>query len=136
MFLGLVIVTCMQKSCKRSSCSKSKNLHTVFSNTIVFLYEPFAHCTLRIHSNPLVYTSYGKPNPLVFKNAENVLRGLLHPDRTSPHHVPDQFRTLYMVGDNPKVDIRGARQVHLHYPRISLSLSLVVSINLLYLYCC
>lgn len=106
-----------RKVAREALVANPRTLHAVFSNTIVFLYEPFAHCTLRIHSNPLVYTSYGKPNPLVFKNAENVLRSLLHPDRTSPH-VPDQFRTLYMVGDNPKVDIRGARQVHLHYPRI------------------
>ncbi|GLT43270.1 hypothetical protein SLA2020_172320 [Shorea laevis] len=70
----------------------------------------------RIHTNSLQYTSFGKPNPFVFKNAENVLKQLvssLHPN----HNVVDSansgshhFQRLYMIGDNPSVDIRGARQ--------------------------
>ncbi|XP_010496797.1 PREDICTED: uncharacterized protein YKR070W isoform X1 [Camelina sativa] len=63
----------------------------------------------RIHDNPLEYTSFGKPNPFVFKNAEDVLKEIA----TSPHSSTEgshHFRTLYMIGDNPKIDIRGARQ--------------------------
>ncbi|CAG7870012.1 unnamed protein product [Brassica rapa] len=61
----------------------------------------------RIHDNPLEYTSFGKPNPFVFKNAEDVLKEIptSHSNQGSHH-----FKTLYMVGDNPKIDIRGARQ--------------------------
>ncbi|CAH2065318.1 unnamed protein product [Thlaspi arvense] len=64
----------------------------------------------RIHAKPLEYTSFGKPNPFVFKNAEDVLKEIAastHPHSNQGSH---QFRTLYMVGDNPKIDIRGARQ--------------------------
>uniref|UniRef100_A0A1J3DLE3 CDP-alcohol phosphatidyltransferase class-I family protein C22A12.08c n=2 Tax=Noccaea caerulescens TaxID=107243 RepID=A0A1J3DLE3_NOCCA len=61
----------------------------------------------RIHDNPLEYTSFGKPNPFVFKNAEDVLKEITHSHSNSGSH---DFRTLYMVGDNPKIDIRGARQ--------------------------
>ncbi|OWM67956.1 uncharacterized protein YKR070W [Punica granatum] len=63
----------------------------------------------RVHPEPLMYTSYGKPNPSVFRNAENILGSLVIPDKSSSHIQP-RFRMLYMVGDNPKVDIRGARQ--------------------------
>nr|GLL36223.1 uncharacterized protein YKR070W-like [Ipomoea trifida] len=64
-----------------------------------------------IHPKALEYTSYGKPNPFVFKNAETTLMQL------SPHCQNSQasggmhsFKTLYMVGDNPSIDINGARQ--------------------------
>nr|GME13277.1 uncharacterized protein YKR070W-like [Ipomoea batatas] len=64
-----------------------------------------------IHPKALEYTSYGKPNPFVFKNAERTLMEL------SPHCQNSQasggmhsFKTLYMVGDNPSIDINGARQ--------------------------
>ncbi|KAL8496778.1 hypothetical protein ACS0TY_020453 [Phlomoides rotata] len=50
----------------------------------------------------LEYTSYGKPNPSVFKNAENILMEVM------PSSYP--FKTLYMIGDNPSVDIKGAQQ--------------------------
>ncbi|CAN1171054.1 Uncharacterized protein YKR070W [Linum perenne] len=70
----------------------------------------------RIHHNPLRYRCYGKPNPFVFKNAEAVLKQLgssvlhsgLPADNTSDgtHH----FERLYMIGDNPEVDIKGAQQ--------------------------
>ncbi|KAM7499205.1 hypothetical protein LguiA_023619 [Lonicera macranthoides] len=67
----------------------------------------------RIHHSPLEYTSFGKPNPFVFKNAEFILRQLfltdLIPDTDDT--VSHAFETLYMVGDNPSVDIKGARQV-------------------------
>ncbi|XP_040993206.1 uncharacterized protein YKR070W isoform X1 [Juglans microcarpa x Juglans regia] len=68
----------------------------------------------RIHPNALEYTSFGKPNPFVFRNAETVLKQLrssldhkLHVD-----HAIDEshFKTVYMVGDNPSVDIKGAKQ--------------------------
>lgn len=57
------------------------------------------------------YTSYGKPNPSVFKNAENVLMQVVR--STIGHHNMEQnpFKTLYMIGDNPSVDIRGAKEV-------------------------
>ncbi|KAF8051699.1 hypothetical protein N665_1682s0004 [Sinapis alba] len=65
----------------------------------------------RIHDKPLEYTSFGKPNPFVFKNAEDVLKEIA---TSSTHSHSNQgshhLETLYMVGDNPKIDIRGARQ--------------------------
>lgn len=72
----------------------------------------------RIHPNALEYTSFGKPNPFVFKNAEGVLKQL---GSSLDHelHVLDHasngshFKTLYMIGDNPAVDIKGAQQVGL-----------------------
>ncbi|KAK0606139.1 hypothetical protein LWI29_034472 [Acer saccharum] len=70
----------------------------------------------RIHHNPLEYTSFGKPNPLVFQNAETVLKQLvssLHPNAPAVNQsTPEShhFKTLYMVGDNPSVDIKGALQ--------------------------
>ncbi|KAI3411356.1 ADH_N domain-containing protein [Psidium guajava] len=70
----------------------------------------------RIHPIPLVYTSYGKPNPFVYGNAETVLMNLM-PSLLSNLDVENPtnsgircFKTLYMIGDNPKIDIRGARQ--------------------------
>ncbi|GAB4854898.1 hypothetical protein Ancab_023485 [Ancistrocladus abbreviatus] len=67
-----------------------------------------------VHHNPLQYKAFGKPNPIVFKNAESVLRSLIssgcendeHPRDTTSH----SFGALYMIGDNPSVDIKGARQ--------------------------
>ncbi|KAE9463497.1 hypothetical protein C3L33_04602, partial [Rhododendron williamsianum] len=70
----------------------------------------------RIHPNALEYTSFGKPNTSVFRNAETVLRELVHSSSNTIQSANDQiggnhvFRTLYMVGDNPSVDIKGARQ--------------------------
>ncbi|OAY37909.1 uncharacterized protein YKR070W [Manihot esculenta] len=69
-----------------------------------------------IHPNALKYTSFGKPNPLVFKNAETVLKQLvpsLHRGTNPVDHLNDgthHFNKLYMIGDNPSVDIRGAQQ--------------------------
>ncbi|XP_022993080.1 uncharacterized protein YKR070W-like [Cucurbita maxima] len=69
----------------------------------------------RIHHRPLEYVSYGKPNPLVFKNVETVLRQILS-SHCDDHLVNKEdiefngFRTLYMIGDNPVVDIKGARE--------------------------
>lgn len=70
----------------------------------------------RIHPHVLSYTTYGKPNPSVFKNAETLLEQLV----SSMHcnaHVADHINTgtqrlkrLYMIGDNPSVDICGARK--------------------------
>lgn len=61
------------------------------------------------------YTSYGKPDPLVFKNAENILMKVLsssYSNNPTSDAVRQPFKTLYMVGDNPSVDIKGARQVY------------------------
>ncbi|XP_043700773.1 uncharacterized protein YKR070W isoform X2 [Telopea speciosissima] len=68
----------------------------------------------RIHPSTLEYTSFGKPNPLVFKNAEETLKLLLS---SYCNHIVSNgntgshpFKTLYMIGDNPSVDVKGARQ--------------------------
>lgn len=71
----------------------------------------------RIHPHALEYTSFGKPNPSVFKNAETVLSQLvssLHGNLHDENHGnagSHLLKTLYMIGDNPSVDINGARQV-------------------------
>jgi len=68
----------------------------------------------RIHPHCLEYTCFGKPHPSVFKNAEIVLQKLvasLYEDFYDKNHKTSSFKTLYMIGDNPAVDIRGARQV-------------------------
>ncbi|CAN6320415.1 unnamed protein product [Urochloa humidicola] len=66
----------------------------------------------QINDHPLKYTSYGKPNPFVFKNAASILQKLvmsMYPNSQTLKEVIDcQFSTIYMVGDNPKVDINGA----------------------------
>ncbi|KAK6933963.1 hypothetical protein RJ641_036857, partial [Dillenia turbinata] len=73
--------------------------------------------TCRIHDNALGYTSIGKPNPFVFRNAEMILKQLQlysgHHEKLIPsngHGEALSFKTLYMVGDNPAVDIKDARQ--------------------------
>ncbi|KZV36955.1 hydrolase family protein [Dorcoceras hygrometricum] len=67
----------------------------------------------RIHEKPLQYTSFGKPNPSVFRHAEMMLEhlqfsspsdNLVKNDDVGEH----AFRTLYMIGDNPLVDVKGA----------------------------
>lgn len=56
----------------------------------------------------------------MFKNAETVLKQLvpsLHRGTNPVDHVNDgthHFNKLYMIGDNPSVDIRGAQQVCLY----------------------
>ncbi|CAL5322391.1 unnamed protein product [Camellia sinensis] len=69
----------------------------------------------RIHHSALEYTSFGKPNPFVFKNAETILRQIqasCHDDNAIgiEDMVSLDFKTLYMIGDNPVVDIKGAQQ--------------------------
>lgn len=86
-------------------------------------FSAFSLIICRIHPNPLEYTSFGKPNPLVFQNAELVLKQLvlsLCPNPCVVNHATSEshhFRTLYMIGDNPSVDIKGARQVCLTWAR-------------------
>ncbi|XP_057799075.1 uncharacterized protein YKR070W isoform X6 [Salvia miltiorrhiza] len=69
----------------------------------------------RIHEKPLELTCFGKPNPLVFRNAETILGHLLQSDvrrgNGDPGPGSPSFKTLYMIGDNPLVDIKGAQQV-------------------------
>ncbi|KAG6669943.1 uncharacterized protein YKR070W-like isoform X3 [Carya illinoinensis] len=68
----------------------------------------------RIHCNALDCVIFGKPNPFVFKNAEAILRQLrsscddnyINNGNNGSH----PFKTLYMIGDNPLVDIKGAKQ--------------------------
>ncbi|PON62379.1 HAD-superfamily hydrolase, subfamily IIA, CECR [Parasponia andersonii] len=70
----------------------------------------------KIHPDALEYTTYGKPNPFVFKNAETLLKQLvqsLHQNVNIANHANagnQHLETLYMIGDNPSVDIYGARQ--------------------------
>ncbi|ONK62397.1 uncharacterized protein A4U43_C07F3450 [Asparagus officinalis] len=65
-----------------------------------------------IHSSPLKFTSFGKPNPSVFKNAEAILSQIfsnVYQDQETEDGVKGhQFDTIYMIGDNPAVDINGA----------------------------
>ena len=53
----------------------------------------------------------------MFKNAANILEKLVlstYPNSQTSMEVKDcQFSTIYMVGDNPKVDINGAMKVSL-----------------------
>ncbi|KAG6477387.1 hypothetical protein ZIOFF_066641 [Zingiber officinale] len=67
----------------------------------------------RIHSSPLEYTSYGKPNPSVFKNAESTLTKLAlatYPAKETRVGKNFAFNIIYMIGDNPKVDVNGAKK--------------------------
>ena len=70
----------------------------------------------RVHHNALEYVTYGKPNPFVFRNAEAVL-SQLHPFYNSDNvkecvdSGSQDFETLYMIGDNPSVDTKGAQLV-------------------------
>ncbi|KAJ6720330.1 HYDROLASE FAMILY PROTEIN / HAD-SUPERFAMILY PROTEIN [Salix viminalis] len=69
----------------------------------------------RIHYNPLEYVSFGKPNPFVFKNAEAMLKQLQPSYHSDYFKEPgdsgsQSFKTLYMIGDNPSVDVKGAQQ--------------------------
>ncbi|XP_021654313.2 uncharacterized protein YKR070W isoform X2 [Hevea brasiliensis] len=70
----------------------------------------------RIHHNALENVSFGKPNPFVFKNAEAILSQL-----QLCSHIESNFKecggpgspplkTLYVIGDNPSVDVKGAHQ--------------------------
>ncbi|KAG1339156.1 hypothetical protein COCNU_04G014620 [Cocos nucifera] len=65
-----------------------------------------------VSGSPLKYTSFGKPNPFVFKNAEVILTQLVsdiyHSQDNMDGGTGHEFSTLYMIGDNPKVDINGA----------------------------
>ncbi|KAI4994747.1 hypothetical protein ZWY2020_034388 [Hordeum vulgare] len=65
----------------------------------------------QVNDIPLKYTSYGKPNPFVFKNAASILQKIvmgIYPNSQLTNEVQDhQFSTIYMIGDNPKVDING-----------------------------
>ncbi|XP_020595239.1 uncharacterized protein YKR070W [Phalaenopsis equestris] len=68
----------------------------------------------RVNNRPLHYTSFGKPNPFVFKNAESVLMRVASTICGELDIVDDtkenQFRSIYMIGDNPIVDIDGAAE--------------------------
>ncbi|KAL5217497.1 hypothetical protein ABZP36_018181 [Zizania latifolia] len=66
----------------------------------------------QVNDHQLKYISYGKPNPFVFKNAANILEKLvmsIYPCSLQTKELKDQhLSTIYMIGDNPKVDINGA----------------------------
>ncbi|KAL8557530.1 hypothetical protein ACS0TY_004826 [Phlomoides rotata] len=70
----------------------------------------------RIHDKPLEYVSFGKPNPFVFRNAETIFGHLLQTSAAGNVRTENadswspSFRTLYMIGDNPLVDVKGAQQ--------------------------
>ncbi|XP_021722316.1 uncharacterized protein LOC110689810 isoform X2 [Chenopodium quinoa] len=72
----------------------------------------------RIHHTPLECVIYGKPEPIAFKNAEATLRQIhcdMNHESLDGHLNRNQsknyFSALYMVGDNPSVDIKGAREM-------------------------
>ncbi|KAG8493257.1 hypothetical protein CXB51_010743 [Gossypium anomalum] len=72
-------------------------------------------CLMEINPKRLEYVTYGKPNPFVFKNAEVILSQLQSSscqDHSKNNGVPGShpFETLYMIGDNPSVDVKGAQQ--------------------------
>ncbi|KAF3792118.1 putative CDP-alcohol phosphatidyltransferase class-I family protein C22A12-08c [Nymphaea thermarum] len=80
-------------------------------------YQVSQLCKLdRVHDNALEYTCFGKPNPSVFRNAENILSHLPCCPNVEAYKGNSTitgthlFKTIYMVGDNPAVDINGARQ--------------------------
>lgn len=58
----------------------------------------------RVHHKNLDCVIFGKPNPFVFKNAEAILCEI------KPSLESHSFKTLYMIGDNPAVDVKGAKQ--------------------------
>ncbi|EPS60459.1 hypothetical protein M569_14342, partial [Genlisea aurea] len=62
----------------------------------------------RVYPTPLEYTSYGKPIPSVFRYAETVLTQAVR--RSAGVEAQSPMKTLYMIGDNPYVDINGALQ--------------------------
>ncbi|XP_073293345.1 mitochondrial hydrolase YKR070W-like isoform X1 [Primulina huaijiensis] len=70
----------------------------------------------RIHEKPLQYTSFGKPNPSVYRHAEMMLGYLLQFSSSSNDVMKNvdvgshSLKTLYMIGDNPLVDVKGAVQ--------------------------
>ncbi|KAH9329221.1 hypothetical protein KI387_001329, partial [Taxus chinensis] len=74
----------------------------------------------RIHHTALMYTSFGKPNATVFKDAEIVLQKIsssIGLDRSEHREILNggnfathEIKYLYMIGDNPSVDIFGAKQ--------------------------
>ncbi|KAL2555492.1 hydrolase family protein/HAD-superfamily protein [Forsythia ovata] len=70
----------------------------------------------RIHNKSLEYTCFGKPNPFVFRNAETILKEIQKSScqRDAIEENAEQgshsFKTLYMIGDNPLVDVKGAHQ--------------------------
>ncbi|KAK8677287.1 hypothetical protein V6N13_142834 [Hibiscus sabdariffa] len=68
----------------------------------------------RTSPKSLEYVTYGKPNPFVFKNAEIILSQLRSScqNHSENNEVPGSqpFKTLYMIGDNPSVDVKGAQQ--------------------------
>ncbi|KAL8257613.1 hypothetical protein R6Q59_029654 [Mikania micrantha] len=77
-----------------------------------------------IHHKPLKYTSFGKPNPFVYKNAESILMQLdqsLTSDADLNGEYKDMkshhFKTLYMIGDNPSVDIKGGTSMVFYFDK-------------------
>lgn len=77
----------------------------------------------------------------MFKNVEAVLRQILS-SHCDDHFVNkgdiefNGFKTLYMIGDNPVVDIKGAREVCLLNPCnfiILLTLRIVMLVNCIHL---
>ena len=59
---------------------------------------------------PLDVTKFGKPFAVTYNYAEKMLTALNN-DR-SPHRI-------YMIGDNPKSDIRGANTAGEHWTSVS-----------------
>lgn len=102
----------------RSLCRPNLTQCRIATTFDLMLHIVYFSLFCRIHPIPLAFTSYGKPNPFVYGNAETVLRNLM-PSYLSNLDVENTtnsgiryLKTLYMIGDNPKIDIRGAREVY------------------------
>lgn len=83
----------------------------------------------KLPADPLVYTTFGKPQPGFYKHAEQVLqqiqesmvhtpqglaKELMHglsfpPPASVDLPVLSRLKTIYMIGDNPATDIKGAK---------------------------
>lgn len=76
---------------------------------------------VKLTKRPLVYTSYGKPKPIVYHLAGKTLHSIAatmssglemaEPGNQGAWVARDEesaLKTLYMIGDNPETDIAGA----------------------------
>lgn len=76
---------------------------------------------VKLTKRPLVYTSYGKPKPVVYHNARKTLLNIatvmsagLEMAESGEQGAwigredDSAFKTIYMIGDNPETDIAGA----------------------------
>ncbi len=68
-----------------------------FTRTLAFLFQ-------ELTGTPLVYQEYGKPLPVTYSYAMATLRRW----KASLGLGDEPFTSVFMVGDNPRADVRGA----------------------------